>query len=76
MLLYMPRARKQSFYSVGFSCFRFQYNGLRYDPALLQLLGYFATSEAKRFARHGRAVVNDSILPTSNTRREKLLREF
>ena len=26
MILYMPRARQQSFYSTVFSCFRFQYN--------------------------------------------------
>ena len=34
MVLYMPRARQQSFYRTGFSCFRFQYNGLRYDSSL------------------------------------------
>ena len=33
MALYMPRARQQSFYSTDFPCFRFQYNGLRYDLA-------------------------------------------
>ena len=25
VILYMPRARQQSFYSTGFSCFRFRY---------------------------------------------------
>ena len=31
----MPRARQQSFYSTDFSWFRFQYNELGYDPALI-----------------------------------------
>ena len=34
MVLYMPRARQQSVYSTVFSCFRFQYNQLRYGPTL------------------------------------------
>ena len=51
MILCMPRARQQSFYSTGFSGFRFQYNELWYNPAL-QLLGSFAISERKRFTRH------------------------
>ena len=32
-VMYMPRARQQSFYNTVFLCFRFQYNELRYDPA-------------------------------------------
>ena len=50
MVLYMPRAQQQSFYSTGFSYFRFQYNGLRL-PLRIQLLGYFVIFEGKRFSR-------------------------
>ena len=43
MILYMPRARQQSFYSsTGFSCLRFQFNGLR---------SIFAISEETRFSQ-------------------------
>ena len=72
MTLCMPRARQQSFYSTGFSCFRFQYNGLQLPYAYFQLIGYFAISEGKRFLQDvagtsGRAVVNDITLPNSKT---------
>ena len=47
MVLYMPRARQQKFYITSFSCFRFQYNGLRYDLALTDAR-LFCYSEGKR----------------------------
>ena len=49
IVLYMTRARQQSFYSTGFSRFRFEYNGLRYDPAPKDArFLLFAISDGKR----------------------------
>ena len=49
MVVYVPRSQ-QSFYTTGFSCFRFQYNGLRHDPAL-QPLDSFDIAEGKHFSQ-------------------------
>ena len=59
MLLYITRARQQSFYSTGFSSFRFEYNGLRYDPAPKPARYlHFAISEGNCFSQDtSRAII-------------------
>ena len=79
MILYMPRARHQSYHSTFFKCFRFQYNGLRLPlpSAYLQLLVFFlpflrenVSQDTSRASSGRRAVINDITFPNSNTRRE------